>query len=157
MFSIKEKTNMGCEFPIKYVSKPFNGTSRNEEHVNNFVQSPKRKSNFKENKEKTLTTKMTTKILSNIIKTLKTLLNMHATVVKHCVSHFKFILFLNYILANCLMIFKMKKWKTLYLYVIIVKQKMIVANNWTWFNVNISQIINWILNLFQSKIKLKNI
>jgi hypothetical protein len=66
-------------------------------------------------------------------------------------------LFLNYILANCLMIFKMKKWKTLYLYVIIVKQKMIVANNWTWFNVNISQIINWILNLFQSKIKLKNI
>jgi hypothetical protein len=66
-------------------------------------------------------------------------------------------LFLNYILANCLMIFKMKKWKTLYLYVIIVEQKMIVANNWTWFNVNISQIINWILNLFQSKIKLKNI
>jgi hypothetical protein len=49
---------------------------------------------------------MSTKILLNIIKILKTLLKMHAIVVKHCVSHFKFVLFLNNILTNCLMIKK---------------------------------------------------
>jgi hypothetical protein len=50
-----------------------------------------------------------TKILLYIEKIFKTLLNMHAIVVKHCVLHFKFILFLNFILTSCLMIFKMKK------------------------------------------------
>ncbi len=29
---------MGCDFLNKYVLKPFNETSRNEEHLNNFVQ-----------------------------------------------------------------------------------------------------------------------
>jgi len=29
---------MGCDFLKKYVLKPFNETSRNEEHLNNFVQ-----------------------------------------------------------------------------------------------------------------------
>jgi len=37
---------------------------------------------------------MMTNILLNIREILKTLLNMHAIVTKHCVSHFRFFLFL---------------------------------------------------------------
>jgi hypothetical protein len=33
----KKETNMGCDFRNKNILKPFNGTSRNEEHLNNFV------------------------------------------------------------------------------------------------------------------------
>jgi hypothetical protein len=33
----KKETNMGCDFLNKDVLKPFNGTSRNENHLNNFV------------------------------------------------------------------------------------------------------------------------
>jgi hypothetical protein len=97
---------MYCDFPNKYVLKPFNGISINEEHLNNFVQLKKKKIQLQQKEEeKTLTKRMTTKILLNIRKTLKTLLYMHAMVIKHCVSHFKFVLFLNYILTICLMIF----------------------------------------------------
>jgi hypothetical protein len=101
---IKE-TNMGCDFFNKDVLKPFNGTSRNEEHLNHFVQLMKENPTLKKKKKKTLTKKMMTKILLYIKKILKTFINMHVIVVKHCVSHFKFILFLNYILINCLIIF----------------------------------------------------
>jgi hypothetical protein len=33
----KKETNVGCDFLNKDVLKPFNGTSRNEKHFNNFV------------------------------------------------------------------------------------------------------------------------
>jgi hypothetical protein len=93
----KKETNVGCDFPNENVLEPFNETNKNEEHLNNFVQLTKKK-------KKPLTKIMTTKILLNIRKILKTLLNMDVIVVKHCVLHFKFVLFLKYILTFCLMI-----------------------------------------------------
>jgi len=100
---------MGCVFPNKDIFKPLNGINRNEKHLNNFVQLTKENPTSTKKEEKTLTKKLTTKILLNRRKILKTLINMHAIVVKHYVSHFKFLVFLNYILIKCLMIFKMKK------------------------------------------------
>jgi len=100
---------MGCDFPNKNVLKLFNETNKNEERFNNFVQLTEENLASTKKKKKTLTKRMTKKILLNIRKILKTLLNMHVLVVKHCVSHFKFIFFINYILTNYLMIFKMKK------------------------------------------------
>jgi len=47
----KKETNMGCVFPNKDVFKPFNGTSRNEEHFNHFVQLTKENPTTKENKK----------------------------------------------------------------------------------------------------------
>jgi hypothetical protein len=79
---------MGCVFLNKNVFKPFNGTNRDEEHFNKFI--PLTEQNrTSTTTTKNLTKKMMTKILLNIKKILKTLLNMHAIVVKHCVSHFK--------------------------------------------------------------------
>jgi hypothetical protein len=73
---------MGCVFPNKNVLKPFNGTSTNEEHLNNFV--PLTKENrVSTTRKKNLNKKNDDK------KILNTLLNMHAIVVKHYVSHFK--------------------------------------------------------------------
>jgi hypothetical protein len=45
---------MGCDFPNKDVLKPFDGISRNEEHLNNFVQSTKENLASKKKKEKIL-------------------------------------------------------------------------------------------------------
>ncbi len=56
MFSIKKETNMGGGFPNK-VLKPFNGTNRNEKHLNNFVQLTKKDLASTKEKEKTLTKK----------------------------------------------------------------------------------------------------
>jgi hypothetical protein len=96
---------MGCDFCNKDVLKPFNETNRNEEHFNNFFQLMNESPTLaKEKRKKTLTKRMMKKKLLNIRKILQALINMHAIVVKHCVSHFNFILFLNYILTNCLMI-----------------------------------------------------
>jgi hypothetical protein len=50
---IKE-TNMGCDFFNKDVLKPFNGTSRNEEHLNHFVQLMKENPTLKKKKKKNL-------------------------------------------------------------------------------------------------------
>jgi hypothetical protein len=89
------------------------------------------KSSFnKKKKKKNLDQKNDNKNIIKHKKILKTLLNMHVIVIKYCVSHFKFVLFLNYVLTNCLMIKKMKN-KILYLYVILVERKLIL-NNWTW-------------------------
>ncbi len=74
------------------------GLIKNEEHFNKFFLLTKENpaSTKKKKKKKNLTKRMTTKILLNIRQKLKTLLNMHAIVVKHCVLHLKFMLFLNY-------------------------------------------------------------
>jgi hypothetical protein len=48
---------MGCDFLNKYVLKPFNGTSRIEEHLNNFLQSTKENLASMKKEEKTLTKK----------------------------------------------------------------------------------------------------
>jgi hypothetical protein len=92
VFNKTKKTNMGYVSHNKNVLKPFNRISRNEEHLNNFV--PLMKENrastikFKKNLDK----KNDDKNIIKYKKISKTLLNMHAIVVKHCVLHFKFFL-----------------------------------------------------------------
>jgi hypothetical protein len=74
---------MGCDFPNKDVFKPFNETNRNEKHLNNLVQlTNENPASTKKRKRKPLTKRMTTIILLNIRKILKTFLNMHVIIVK---------------------------------------------------------------------------
>jgi hypothetical protein len=53
----KKETNMGGVFPNKDVLKPFNGTNRNEKHLNIFFQLTKEDLASTKEKEKTLTKK----------------------------------------------------------------------------------------------------
>jgi hypothetical protein len=70
---------------------------------------------------------MTTKILLNIRKILKTLLNMHVIIVKRYTFQIRLVskLYFNKLPND----FLDSKFKILYLYVILVKRKLIMANN----------------------------
>jgi hypothetical protein len=86
MFSIKKETNICCDFPNKYVLKPFNGISINEEHLNNFVQLTKKNPASTKRRRKNLDQKNDNK---NIIKYKKDI----EDIAKHACNCYKTLCF----------------------------------------------------------------